>query len=161
LILLLPLYHVTDGVSSGTGLTRLIALDKTHSIGPRQDGCQARRNEGLVIRNQGHAKTDANLREMKAEIRANNEKFEALRGTLVSRMDAHHAETDANHEELMATMKASHERNKALMDVSLETTEACLKKTEVNQGKVELKTEVPNEETAVEMIRALKDRSGD
>jgi hypothetical protein len=30
---------------------------------------------------------DVNLREMKSEIRANNEKFEVLQGTLVSRMD--------------------------------------------------------------------------
>jgi hypothetical protein len=33
--------------------------------------------------------------EIKAEIRANNEKFEVLRGTLVSQMDIHQASTEA------------------------------------------------------------------
>lgn len=37
------------------------------------------------------SKTDADLREMKAEIRANNEKFDALQSTLVSRMAIHQA----------------------------------------------------------------------
>jgi hypothetical protein len=35
------------------------------------------------------AKTDANLRDMKAEIRANNEKCDVLQITLVSWMDIH------------------------------------------------------------------------
>jgi hypothetical protein len=39
------------------------------------------------------AKADANLSEMKAEIRSNNEKFEVLRGTLASWMDIHQART--------------------------------------------------------------------
>jgi hypothetical protein len=34
-------------------------------------------------------RTDVNLREMMAEIRAYREKFEVLLGTLVSRMDIH------------------------------------------------------------------------
>jgi hypothetical protein len=50
------------------------------------------------------AKTDVNLKEMKEEmlaktearIDAKNEKFEDLRDTLVSRMDAHQARTEAN-----------------------------------------------------------------
>jgi hypothetical protein len=62
-------------------------------------------------------KTGASLKEMKAEIRANNKMFEALR-----------AKTDANNEELMAAMKASQERIDALMDVSLEAMVACLEK---------------------------------
>jgi hypothetical protein len=35
----------------------------------------------------------ANLREMKAELRANNKMFEVLQGTLVFRMDVHQART--------------------------------------------------------------------
>jgi hypothetical protein len=42
-----------------------------------------------------HAKMDAYLKEMKAEITADNEKFETLRDTLVSRRDAHHATIEA------------------------------------------------------------------
>jgi ADP-glucose pyrophosphorylase len=38
-------------------------------------------------------KADAHLKEMKAELRVNNEKFEVLRGTLVSRMDIQEART--------------------------------------------------------------------
>jgi hypothetical protein len=36
-------------------------------------------------------RTGANITEMKAEIRVNNENFEALLGTLVSRMNIHQA----------------------------------------------------------------------
>jgi hypothetical protein len=61
------------------------------------------------------AKVDANLREIKAEIRANSENAEVLRGTFVSRMDVHQAKTEANYEELMAAMKASHESIEVLM----------------------------------------------
>jgi hypothetical protein len=39
------------------------------------------------------AKIDANQGKMEAEIEANNEKFEALRGTLLSQMDIHQART--------------------------------------------------------------------
>jgi hypothetical protein len=45
-------------------------------------------------------KTDAHLKETKAEIRANNEKFEVLRGALVSRMDIHQARTQYAQEEM-------------------------------------------------------------
>jgi hypothetical protein len=40
-------------------------------------------------------RTDANLREMKAEIKTNNEKFEVLGGTLLSRMDIHQTRIEA------------------------------------------------------------------
>jgi hypothetical protein len=87
-------------------------------------------------------RTDAIPREMKAEIRtnqeeimarleakieANNEKSETLQGTPVSQTDAHHAKTEANHE-LMATMKVSHERINALTNVNLEKMEVCIEK---------------------------------
>jgi hypothetical protein len=81
-------------------------------------------------------KMDARLREMKAEIKANNEKFGVLRSTLVSGMDAHHAKTEVNNEELMVAMLVSREIIEALMDVSLETTEGCREKIEANQQKV-------------------------
>jgi hypothetical protein len=50
---------------------------------------------------------------MEARTDASNEKFEALRGTLVSRMDIHQARTEANPEK----MKASLEEMKATVDV--------------------------------------------
>jgi hypothetical protein len=105
------------------------------------------------------AKMDAHLREMKAETRANSEKFRALKSTLVSRMDAHHAKTGANNEELMAATKASREIIEALMDVSLQMTASCLEKIETNQGKVE--TEIYLDEMEVETIETVEDRYGD
>jgi hypothetical protein len=48
------------------------------------------------------AKADANLREMKGKIKPNNEKFEVLRGTLVSWMDIHQARTESTQEEMKA-----------------------------------------------------------
>jgi hypothetical protein len=41
------------------------------------------------------AKIDVNQEKTKARIYANNEKFEVLRGTLVSRMDIHQARTES------------------------------------------------------------------
>jgi hypothetical protein len=41
---------------------------------------------------------DINLKEMKAEFRANSEEFEALLRTLVSRIDIHQARIDTNQE---------------------------------------------------------------
>jgi hypothetical protein len=41
-----------------------------------------------------------NHEKMDARIDANNEKFEALRGTLVSRMDIHQARTVSTQEEM-------------------------------------------------------------
>jgi hypothetical protein len=93
---------------------------------------------------------------LEVKIKANNEKYETLRGTPLSQMDAHHAKTEANHE-LMATMRASHERINTLMDVSLQTTEVSLEKTEVNREKVETKMEACLEEEEVQTIRAPKD----
>jgi hypothetical protein len=62
---------------------------------------------------------------------ANNEKFEVLRSTLVSRMDSYQARTEASQEEIIAKMDAHQER----MEVSVnawrkETTEACLESKE-------------------------------
>jgi predicted glycoside hydrolase/deacetylase ChbG (UPF0249 family) len=55
-------------------------------------------------------KIDANLREIKTEIRANNEKFEVLQSLLVYWMDIHQAWTEAIHEEITAQMEAHQER---------------------------------------------------
>jgi hypothetical protein len=56
---------------------------------------------------------------MDAKIDANNEKFQVLRGTLISWTDVHNVKTEANRKELMAAMKVSRERIEDLMDVSL------------------------------------------
>jgi hypothetical protein len=48
---------------------------------------------------------DANLREMKAEIRTNNEKFEALQGALISQMCIHQAKTKAMQEKTYTNLK--------------------------------------------------------
>jgi hypothetical protein len=47
---------------------------------------------------------------MKAEIRANSEKFEILQDTLASRMDIHQARTESTQEELKAKMDSHHEK---------------------------------------------------
>jgi predicted glycoside hydrolase/deacetylase ChbG (UPF0249 family) len=47
---------------------------------------------------------DWEVREMKAEIRANIEKFEVLLGTLISWMDIHQAMTEANQREMLTKM---------------------------------------------------------
>jgi hypothetical protein len=62
----------------------------------RKAGRRPRRNQDRdESQPRSHArKMDANLEmlaKMEARIEANNEKFEVLRSTLVSRMDAHHA----------------------------------------------------------------------
>jgi hypothetical protein len=90
---------VTTGIRSGTGFTRLIGFDSTDPIELRQDGCLARGNERRARKN------GANLRKIKAEIRANNENFEVLQGTLVSRMDIHQARTEAMQDETDANLK--------------------------------------------------------
>jgi hypothetical protein len=51
-----------------------------------------------------------------ARINANNEKFEVLRGTLVSRMDTHQARTKAIQEEIMSKMDAHQERMETSMN---------------------------------------------
>jgi hypothetical protein len=56
------------------------------------------------------AKTDANLREIKAEIRANSDEFGCLQSILVSRMDIHQARAEAIQEEITAQMDTHQER---------------------------------------------------
>jgi hypothetical protein len=77
---------------------------------------------------------DAYLKEMKAEIIANNEKFAVIQSTLISPMDAHDAKTEANHEELMAEMKVSRKRIEALTEVSQEATEIYPENMKANSG---------------------------
>jgi hypothetical protein len=50
-------------------------------------------------------RTYVNLREMKPEIRAHNEKFEVLQGCIVSRMDIHQARAEAMQEKTDAKLK--------------------------------------------------------
>jgi transcription termination factor NusB len=91
-------------------------------------------------------RTDTKVREIKAEIRANNEKFlpEALQGTLASRMDMNQgrivctqeemkAEMDSHQKKLMAIVKVDEENIEAMM-------EACLQKTEAtDMGQIQKK----------------------
>jgi hypothetical protein len=119
------------------------------------------------------AKADASLREMRAEmlakmetkqerldarIEANNEKFEVLEGTFVSRMDADHGKTEVNHEELKAAVKASHERIEALMNVSLEKMKEL---ASVEMKSVVVHEEVPKEDAAAKTGGALNKQHGD
>jgi hypothetical protein len=67
-----------------------------------------------------HKRTDASLREMNTETRANNEKFEILQDTLASQMDIHQAMTEYTQEE----MKANQEKIEATMEACLEKMEA-------------------------------------
>jgi hypothetical protein len=56
------------------------------------------------------AKIDANQKKMEGRIHANNEKFEVLRGSLVSRMDIHQARTVSTQEEMKAKMDIHQEK---------------------------------------------------
>jgi chromosome segregation ATPase len=70
---------------------------------------------------------------METQIEANNEKFEALRGTLLSRKDIHQASTEAIQEE----MKAKMNKNQEKMDDWLEEMKAWRKKTTACQEATE------------------------
>jgi hypothetical protein len=59
---------------------------------------------------------EANLKEMKVEIKTNNKKFEVLQGTFVSQMDIHQARTEAIQEEIIAKMDAHQESMEATMN---------------------------------------------
>jgi hypothetical protein len=59
---------------------------------------------------------------MEARIEANNEKFEALRGTLLSRMVIHQARTQDIQEEMEAKMIKNQERIEATKTLILEHT---------------------------------------
>jgi multidrug resistance efflux pump len=50
-----------------------------------------------------------NLKEMTAEIRANNETFEVLQGTFFSRIDIHQARTEVVREEIISKRDAHHD----------------------------------------------------
>jgi hypothetical protein len=95
---------------------------------------------------------ETNQEKMDAKIVANNEHFEVLRGTLVSRVDIYQAMTEANQREMTAKMAAWIERK-----------EDCVGKLVANReksGAVATHPEVPNEEAEVETIGALEDRYG-
>jgi hypothetical protein len=100
------------------------------------DGNQPRTNDGQnENKERMEATANAKLRAMKAEIRTNNEEFEVLWGTRVSWMDAW-----------------------------IEGMKACVGKLEANwemSDAVAKHKLIPNEETRVETIGALKDWYGD
>jgi hypothetical protein len=77
----------------------------------KMDSFQAKMDANQEMTARLEAKTDANLKEMKDEIRANNEKFEVLRDTLVAQMDDHHkrmrASVNASREETTACQEAT------------------------------------------------------
>jgi hypothetical protein len=52
---------------------------------------------------------------MEARISANNEKFEFLRGTLISQMDIHKTETLSTQEEMKAKMEILQEKMVAII----------------------------------------------
>jgi hypothetical protein len=86
------------------------------------------------------------------EVQANNEQFEVLLGTLVSRVVTHQARTGVNQREMIAKM-----------DAWIEGTEACAGKLVANREKsdvVAVHPEVPNEEAEVEIVGALEDQYG-
>jgi hypothetical protein len=83
---------------------------------------------------------DATLRERKAEIRATNEKFEVLQGTLVCWMDIHQARADSTQENINTKIDVNQEK----MDASEENTNAKIddnqEKMDANQIMADLKT---------------------
>jgi hypothetical protein len=56
-----------------------------------------------------HLKEEMTAR-LEAKTETNNEKFEVLRSTFISRMDIHLARTESAQEEMLAKMEAHHER---------------------------------------------------
>jgi hypothetical protein len=130
---------------------------------------------------------DTNLREMKAEMRtdqeemtarveakieASNEKFEVLQDTLVSQMDIHQARTEAmkekmdTHQESMEAkmdawlkeMKAWRREMMACQE-AMDTTDLAASREKLEA--IAVHQEVPKEEAAVETIRAQVDQFGD
>jgi DNA-binding GntR family transcriptional regulator len=133
-------------------------------------------------------RTDANLREIKAEIRPNNVKLEVIQGILFSRMDIHQARAqsteeeinakmdakqetidasqkrleakiDSHHEKLRAIMRSDKEKMEDMMEAYLENTEAT--NLEANPEEIESESEhqeVLKEEGAMETTEGLKDR---
>jgi hypothetical protein len=98
-------------------------------------------------------KTEAGLKKIKAEIRANNVKFDVLRGPLVAQINIHEARALVNQREMVAKM-----------DAWIERTEVYVGKLKPNREKsdaVEEHQEAPNEETEVERVGALKVRFED
>jgi uncharacterized damage-inducible protein DinB len=71
---------------------------------------EAKENANLRETN---AETKINQERAKAQVEANNEKFEALRGTLRSRMDIQQVWTEAIQEEIKAKMNKNQEKMEA------------------------------------------------
>jgi hypothetical protein len=107
-------------------------------------------------------RTDTNLNKMEAEIRANNEKFQVLQGTLVSQTDIHQARTEAVQEKMDANLKEemmAWQRDEGLP----RGHNGCLCRKDRGHGfggKSRRKSKhqgVPNEEAMVQTIGALED----
>jgi hypothetical protein len=79
------------------------------------------------------AKTDADLRDMRDEITArleteietNNEKFEVLQNTFVSKMDIHLAQPEVVQEEIIVKMDTHQERMGASINAWQKETTVC------------------------------------
>jgi hypothetical protein len=76
---------------------------------------------------------EANIKEMKVEIKTNNKKCEVLQGIFVSWMDIHQARTETIQEKIISKMDAHQESMEATMNAwrkemtpCQEATEACL-----------------------------------
>jgi hypothetical protein len=82
-----------------------------------QEEIRTNREEMLAKMETNQQKMDAkmgtSLREMKTEIRANNEKFEVIQGTLISWMVIHQARTESIQEEMKAKMDIHQEKMEA------------------------------------------------
>jgi hypothetical protein len=97
-------------------------------------------------------KTEASLKEIKTEIRTNNEKFEVLQDALVARINIHQSRTQTKRE------------TRAKMDAWTEKTEVCVGKLEANREKsdtVAEHQEVPNEEAEVKTVGDRRGRYED
>jgi hypothetical protein len=86
------------------------------------------------------AKTDANIKEVKEDIKTNPAKM------------------DCHHEKLMTIMKAGKHKTEAMREACLEKTEVCLERKEPTPVEIEsvaIVEEVPKVEAAVETARSL------
>jgi hypothetical protein len=113
---------------------------------------------------------------MKGQIEANQEEMKAQVGYLASQMDMMEARMDSSLEEMKASlgpMEACLGKTEVRVETGQDPVEAKIKtgleerkatSLEANQAEIEAiaeHQEVPNEEAAMETIRALEDRSGD
>jgi hypothetical protein len=100
------------------------------------------------------AKTDANLKELKAEMKADREE---ITGRLEAKIEANQAKMDVNPKEMKEEMLAKMEINQERMMACLGKMEAT--NLEANPEEIEsvaVHEEVPKQETTVKSFGALK-----